>query len=164
MTDLNRIRRARATDLPAIYAGELDYIRQIEPQQETRWIGALYWHIKQWTNDLDRMFIAECNGEVAGYCFWEDQENVAVLASIYVLRDSRGVGLGRRLLAEVISDVRAQGFDSLTLGVKPDNPARALYEGAGFVYTHDNSGYRHYAYRIGDPTATVPLLNRKAGE
>ncbi|CAN7326211.1 N-acetyltransferase family protein [Caballeronia sp. LjRoot31] len=158
MTDLHSIRRARATDLPAIYAGELDYIRQIEPEQEGRWRDGLYWHIKQWTNDLDRMFIAQSGEEATGYCFWETQGNVAVLASIYVLRDRRGVGLGRRLLAEFIADARARGFATLTLGVKPDNPARALYEGAGFVYTHDNGGYRHYEYLVGNPTATVPLV------
>ena len=162
MTDLNSIRRAHATDLPAIYAGELDYIRQIEPQQEERWRNGLYWHIKQWTNDLDRMFIAECSGEATGYCFWEAHSNVAVLASIYVLRDRRGVGLGRRLLAEFITDAGAQGFATLTLGVKPDNPARALYEGAGFVYTHDDGGYRHYAYRVDDRTATAPPVRGAA--
>jgi ribosomal-protein-alanine N-acetyltransferase len=99
MTDVYSIRRAHATDLPAIYAGELDYIRQIEPEQEVRWSDGLYWHIKQWTNDLDRMFIAECSEEVTGCCFWEAHGSAAVLASIYVLRDRRGVGLGRRLLA-----------------------------------------------------------------
>lgn len=66
MTDLYSIRRARATDLPSIYAGELDYIRQIEPEQEVRWSGGLYWHIKQWTSNLERMFIAECDGEASG--------------------------------------------------------------------------------------------------
>jgi ribosomal-protein-alanine N-acetyltransferase len=162
MTDLHSIRRAHATDLPAIYAGELDYIREIEPQQEERWSNGLYWHIKQWANDLDRMFISECNAEVTGYCFWEAHGNVAVLASIYVLRERRGAGLGRRLLAEFITDAHAQGFATLTLGVKPDNPARALYEGAGFVYTHDNGGYRHYAYLPDDRTVAVPLVRGQA--
>jgi ribosomal-protein-alanine N-acetyltransferase len=157
MTDSYSIRRARATDLPAVYAGELDYIRQIEPEQEARWTGGMYWHIKQWTNDLDRMFIAESSEEATGYCFWEVHGNVAVLASIYVLPAKRRVGLGRRLLAEFISDARAQGFTTLTLGVKPDNPARVLYEAAGFVYTHDDGGYRHYAYQVESLTATLPL-------
>jgi ribosomal-protein-alanine N-acetyltransferase len=99
MTDVYSIRLAHAPDLPAVYAGEFDYIRHIEPVQEVRWSDGLYWHIKQWTNDLDRVFIAECSEEVTGYCFWEAHGSAAVLASIYVLRDRRGVGLGRRLLA-----------------------------------------------------------------
>jgi hypothetical protein len=50
----------------------------------------------------------------------------------------------------------------LSLGVKPDNPARALYEGAGFVYTHDNGGYCHYGYPVNSPTAGVPLVRGPA--
>jgi ribosomal-protein-alanine N-acetyltransferase len=161
MTDLYSIRRARATDLPSIYAGELDYIRQIEPEQEVRWSGGLYWHIKQWTSNLERMFIAECNGEASGYCFWEAHGNTAILASIYVQGARRRAGLGRRLLGEFIADARAQGFATLTLGAKPDNPARTLYEGAGFIYTHDNDGYCHYAYPVDSPSAEVPLVKEQ---
>lgn len=146
MTSLYSIRRARPTDLPTIYLGELDYIRQIEPQQETRWTGGMQFHLKQWTNDLDRMFIAESSETAVGYFFWEIHGEAAVLASIYVVPDRRGDGLGQQLLAQFIADARAQGFSKLTLGVKADNPARRLYEKAGFSYTHDEHGYRHYVY------------------
>ncbi|ASL48156.1 L-amino acid N-acyltransferase MnaT [Burkholderia sp. AD24] len=149
MTSLYSIRRARPTDLPTIYLGELDYIRQIEPQQETRWAGGMQFHLKQWTNDLDRMFIAESGDTSVGYFFWEVHGEAAVLASIYVVPDRRGNGLGRQLLTQFIADARAQGFGKLTLGVKADNPARRLYENAGFRYTHDEQGYRYYVY----PTA-----------
>jgi ribosomal-protein-alanine N-acetyltransferase len=142
------IRRARPTDLPAVYVGELDYIRQIEPQQEARWKDGLYWHLRQWTNDLGRMFVADADAgeQLAGYCFWEVVDDAAVLASIYVVTDHRRGGLGGELLARFIADARAQGFGKLTLGVKPDNPARRLYEKAGFIYSHDDGGYRHYVY------------------
>jgi ribosomal-protein-alanine N-acetyltransferase len=140
------IRRARPTDLPAIYVGELDYIRQIEPQQEARWKDGLYWHLKQWTHNLERMFVADCGEASAGYCFWEAADDAAVLASVYVPPDRRRSGLGGALLAQFIADAKAQGFGKLTLGVKPDNPARRLYEKAGFNYSRDDGGYRHYVY------------------
>lgn len=146
MQNLYSIRRACATDLPAIYIGELDYIRQIEPQQEASWKDGMRFHLKQWTSNLDRMFIAECEGTHAGYCFWEVHGEAAVLASIYVTPDRRGSGLGQQLLGQFIADACAHGFSKLTLGVKPDNPARRLYEKAGFIYTHDEHGYCHYAY------------------
>ncbi|MGA7780811.1 MAG: GNAT family N-acetyltransferase [Paraburkholderia sp.] len=146
MTTRHSIRRARATDLPTIYAGELDYIRQIEPHQEARWKDAMYSHIKQWTNDLGRMFVVQCGDEVGGYCFWEVHNNAAVLASIYVVPERRRDGLGKQLLASFMDDAQAAGFGTLQLGVKPDNPARYLYERTGFIYTHDEGGYRHYAY------------------
>lgn len=149
MKSLYSIRRARVTDLPAIYVGELDYIRQIEPQQESSWRDGMRFHLKQWIDDLDRMFIAECAGTLRGYCFWEVHGEAAVLASIYVTPERRGSGLGQQLLAQFIADAHARGFSKLTLGVKPDNPARRLYEKAGFIHTHDEHGYCSYVY----PTA-----------
>ncbi|RKP55688.1 GNAT family N-acetyltransferase [Pararobbsia silviterrae] len=143
-----RIRRATAADLPMVYIGELDAIRAIEPQNEARWKDALRWHLQQWTQSLDRMFVAERGTEKIGYCFWEAHGEAAVLASIYVLPEVRRSGLGRQLLERYIEDAHEKGFGNLTLGVKPDNPARALYEKAGFLYTHDERGYRHYRYPI----------------
>ena len=94
------------------------------------------------------MFIAQRGTEKIGYCFWETHGDAAVLASIYVLPDLRSAGLGRRLLDRYIEDAHEKGFGNLTLGVKPDNPAKHLYEKAGFLFTHDENGYRHYAYPI----------------
>jgi [ribosomal protein S18]-alanine N-acetyltransferase len=142
------LRAARATDLPIIYIGELDYIRQIEPEHEARWKDALRWHLTQWTAAIDRMIIAEIGSDTAGYCFWEVHGEAAVLASIYVLPERRRTGLGKRLLDRFITDAHAEGFGNLTLGVKEDNPARLLYESAGFVYTHDDGEYRHYRYPL----------------
>ncbi|MFM0213593.1 GNAT family N-acetyltransferase [Paraburkholderia sediminicola] len=154
MKPLYSIRRARATDLPAIYLGELDYIRQIEPENEARWRDGMHFHLKQWTNGIDRMFIAECDGTQAGYCFWEIHDEAAVLASIHVTSDRRGSGLGRQLLARFIADAHAHGFRKLTLGVKADNPARHLYEKSDFIYTHDEHGYCHYVYTTAAPSST----------
>lgn len=151
MTQAPSIRRARATDLPAVYAGELDYIRQIEPQQEARWKEGMYWHIKQWTTDLDRMFVAQCDDGIGGYCFWEVRDDAAVLASIYVAPKHRREGLGKQLLTQFIEDAQATGFGTLTLGVKPENPARYLYERNGFRFTHEEGGYLRYAYSAEHP-------------
>jgi len=140
------IRRASVTDLPAIYVGELDYIQQVEPEQESNWRKGLRFHLKQWIDDLDRMFIAECANAHAGYCLWEVHGDSAVLASIYVTPSQRGNGLGQQLLARFIDDAHAHGFGKLTLSVKPDNLARSLYERAGFIYTHDEHGYCKYVH------------------
>ncbi|HTJ93574.1 MAG TPA: GNAT family N-acetyltransferase [Pararobbsia sp.] len=142
------IRRAQPTDLPTVYLGELDYIRHVEPENEARWKDAIRWHLQQWTQNLERMFIAERGSEKIGYCFWEAHGDAAVLASIFVLPHLRRSGLGRRLLDRYIEDAHEQGFGNLTLGVKPDNPARHLYEKAGFLFTHEERGYHHFAYPI----------------
>lgn len=54
--------------------------------------------------------------------------------SIYVERESRHTGIGRRLLARGLAEARAHGFHKAILTLFPENtPARALYRSAGFV-------------------------------
>jgi ribosomal protein S18 acetylase RimI-like enzyme len=140
------IRRARATDLPAVHEGELSYIREIEPEQEARWTNALPLHLKQWTGALERMLIAESAERAVGYCFWDMQGDDAVLASLYVAPDRRREDIGRELLARFIADARARNMRNATLGVRPENPARLLYERMGFIRTHEAEGYWHYRH------------------
>ncbi len=51
---------------------------------------------------------------------------------IGVLRPWRGRGVGRRLLAELISAARETGLSALSLSVETDNYAHRLYEDLGF--------------------------------
>ena len=55
------------------------------------------------------------------------RESIAVLAS------RRWEGIGRRLLTDLIDANVAQGYSALSLAVDAENPARDLYESAGFV-------------------------------
>lgn len=68
-----------------------------------------------------------------------------------VVKDARGRGLGRRLLAAVEQRARELGCCKLTLEVREDNRvARALYESSGF--THYTPG--------GTPTPTFFVEKR----
>ncbi|MET0431054.1 MAG: N-acetyltransferase [Hyphomicrobium sp.] len=138
------IRRARATDLPLVYLGELDYIRQIEPQQEPAWKAAIARHLEQWTTALDRMLVADVGDRVVGYCFWEQHGDEAVLSSLYVIPARRRQGIGRSLLTAFIADAIDHRISKASLGVQADNPARWLYEQKGFVRTHDTEAFLHY--------------------
>ena len=53
--------------------------------------------------------------------------------SIAVIASRRHEGIGRRLLVDLIDASLAQGYSTLSLSVAEDNPARGLYESAGFV-------------------------------
>lgn len=53
--------------------------------------------------------------------------------SIAVVASHRRAGIGRRLLLGLIESSIDQGYEALSLSVAEDNPARALYEAAGFV-------------------------------
>lgn len=59
--------------------------------------------------------------------------------SMAVARACRGQGVGGRLLAELLQAARERGHQALSLSVEDGNPARALYERAGFV-RHGRNG------------------------
>jgi ribosomal protein S18 acetylase RimI-like enzyme len=53
--------------------------------------------------------------------------------SLAVVAERRGQGIGRALLDAALVHASADGFRAISLSVEPDNPARRLYERAGFV-------------------------------
>ena len=53
--------------------------------------------------------------------------------SIAVIASRRQVGIGRRLLVDLIGASASQGYAALSLSVSEANPARRLYESVGFV-------------------------------
>jgi len=136
-----------------VYRGELEYIQSIEPENETRWKNAMGSHLTQWTSALERMFVVEHQAEAMGYCFWQEDKGEAVLASIFVKSQQRQQGLGRLLLDQFMLDAFAAGFAKLTLGVYHNNPARFLYESAGFQRIREDAEYLYYEYPSASPAA-----------
>ncbi|MGA8724001.1 MAG: GNAT family N-acetyltransferase [Acidimicrobiales bacterium] len=53
--------------------------------------------------------------------------------TIAVIASRRREGIGRRLLLDLINASVKQGYSALSLSVREANPARRLYESAGFV-------------------------------
>lgn len=85
-------------------------------------------------------FVAECGGDVVGFasiCPTRDDDgqpaSTGELAAIYLLPRAWGNGLGRALMASVLSALRDAGFDEATLWVLDTNSrARRFYEAAGW--------------------------------
>jgi len=67
-------------------------------------------------------------GDGKGFGYVDDRTPELAIA---VLPGHRGRGLGERLLREVLDAARGT-FDAVSLSVRADNPARRLYERAGF--------------------------------
>lgn len=69
--------------------------------------------------------------------------------SIAVIASRRHEGIGRRLLIDLIESSVAQGCRALSLSVAENNPARGLYEAAGFLlvekHGHSCTMVRHAA-------------------
>ena len=99
-------------------------------------------YLAGWPRRGDHGLVAEQGGPVGaawyrtyteanhGYGFVA--EDVPEL-SIAVIASRRREGIGRRLLVDLIDASLAQGYAALSLSVREANPARGLYESAGFV-------------------------------
>jgi DNA-binding MarR family transcriptional regulator/N-acetylglutamate synthase-like GNAT family acetyltransferase len=87
----------------------------------------------------DRGWIAEVNDERAGavLCVHDTPAN-AKLRTLLVEPHARGLGLGARLVDEVVKHARRSGYGSLTLWTNDVlHAARRIYERAGFTLQHE---------------------------
>ncbi|MFB4369045.1 MULTISPECIES: GNAT family N-acetyltransferase [unclassified Pseudomonas] len=139
------LRLARVTDLPAIYRGELGYIRQWEPQHEHGWRMAAERHLEQWVEHFERLTVADIDGQLVGYSLWREEQGSAELCTLHVGEAHRRQRIGQKLVEAYIEQARSAGLKRLSLDVRGDNPARLLYEQAGFAQVGVNAcGYLHY--------------------
>jgi ribosomal protein S18 acetylase RimI-like enzyme len=72
-----------------------------------------------------------------GYGFVDDRTPEL---SMGVVRSHRGKGLGGALLRAAMAQARAEGFRALSLSVSAPNPARLLYQRAGFEEVGEAGG------------------------
>jgi ribosomal-protein-alanine N-acetyltransferase len=139
------LRPARVTDLPAIYRGEQYYIQRWEPKHEVAWRRNLERHLTRWVDNFERITVAVVDEHVVGYALWIPALNVAELGTLNVSEAFRRQGIGQALLSAYMRGAEQQGFTQFALSVRPDNPARHLYERYGFVHRGmDEHGYHCY--------------------
>ena len=72
-----------------------------------------------------------------GYGFVDERVPELTIA---IVPSRRGKGLGRELLAKLLEQARADGYEELSLSVEPDNPAIHLYEEYGFSKVGERGG------------------------
>lgn len=85
------------------------------------------------------VLLAEHDGAAVGLALffttwstWEGRPGLYI-QDLYVGEQVRGLGLGRRLLAEVAAIAEARGYTRIDLSVLDWNPARRFYERLGFA-------------------------------
>lgn len=93
--------------------------------------------------------IAERGGEPVGFCLWFASfsswrgEPGVYVQDLYVAEDTRGKGLGRRLLAETARRAREQGARYLRLSVASHNAAaREFYRSTGLAHAEGECIYQ----------------------
>lgn len=100
----------------------------------------------------DTSFVAELDGETAGYLFFMAAADEGELLRIGVSPGHRRQGIGRALLEHMDHFVLENGIYSVWLEVRESNePARTLYEKAGFV----TQGFRRNYYHKPDEDAVI---------
>jgi DNA-binding MarR family transcriptional regulator/N-acetylglutamate synthase-like GNAT family acetyltransferase len=82
----------------------------------------------------ERCWVAERSGAVIGSVFLvKESDRVAKLRMLYVDAAARGLGLGRRLVAECVTQARAFGYKKMTLWTNDIlDAARHIYLAQGF--------------------------------
>jgi ribosomal protein S18 acetylase RimI-like enzyme len=146
------LRPAVPADLPVIFRAERDYIKDVEPGQEAAWTEAIDRNLELWIANLGRttMLLAGTGAGAgsAGFIAWMPdpayQADAATLITIQVRPEYRRRGYGRTLLGVFAGQGAAAGYRLLHLGVHKDNPARALYEQAGYQPAGSDGDYLLY--------------------
>lgn len=83
--------------------------------------------------DYAHYFVAEEDGEIAGYCGVRNMAGEGEITNVAVAGQFRRRGIGRRLMEYMLKKAPSFGIGDLTLEVRVSNaPAISLYESLGF--------------------------------
>ena len=122
------LRELRWTDIPRLAALEREAFADDAWTEQTWWAELAERPRRDYVvwDDPSR-------GGVLAYAGIDAAGDVADVMTVAVTPDARGLGLGRRMLDELVDRAHARGPEALLLEVRADNTAaRALYDRNGF--------------------------------
>jgi DNA-binding MarR family transcriptional regulator/GNAT superfamily N-acetyltransferase len=113
-----------------LYAEEFGYDERFEALVARVVAG----FVETWDASRERCWIAERNGEIVGSVFVvAENKRVAKLRLLLVEPSARGLGLGRRLVEEVVGFAKQVGYKRIELWTQSElRAARKIYKAMGF--------------------------------
>lgn len=85
-------------------------------------------------NPLWSFYVAKCDGKIVGYISYMIIFNDADLVNVGILPEYRGLGIGTKLLHEMVMDCDSRDVSYIHLEVRKSNSvAIKLYESFGFI-------------------------------
>jgi DNA-binding MarR family transcriptional regulator/GNAT superfamily N-acetyltransferase len=101
--------------------------------------------IKSYDPKRERVWVAEKDGERVGAVFVaRGSDQVAKLRLLHVEQQTRGLGIGKRLVEECIRFARQAGYQKMTLWTQSIlHAARHIYAKAGFQVVHEE---KHHSF------------------
>jgi GNAT superfamily N-acetyltransferase len=129
--------------------------------------------LRGWPQEQGGVWVVESGGRLAGCVGYTDEGGgTAVLRWFVLERPLRGQGLGRRLIAELMEEVRAAGFARIRLETFSELSAAArIYREHGFEVVESETGprwgrdeitYQHYELVL-EPQSTTTTAPPRRG-
>lgn len=127
------LRPARAEDMAAVYAIEVDSLR-------SPWSYASF--VNELSTSFSRFIVAELPGGIAGYAVAWHVTGEIQLNHIAVKKEYRRRGIARALIDHIVAELRPQGAGVILLEVASKNAAALnFYRALGFA---ENGTRRNY--------------------
>jgi ribosomal protein S18 acetylase RimI-like enzyme len=99
-------------------------------------------------NEYAPFYIAETDDQACGFISAlpkEKQDKIYRIEKIYLLKEIRGQGIGKKLINHVEEIARNRGFSILELNVNRNNPATKFYQKEGFKIVKEiDIPYHHF--------------------
>lgn len=89
--------------------------------------------MREQQNGWCRYYATLLDGRPVGGCYYTRYEEVPTIMGVYTIAEAQRRGAASTLLAYVIAELMAGGYEACCLYVRHGNPAERLYESLGFV-------------------------------
>ncbi len=90
----------------------------------------------------NHQYVLEIDNKVVGFVNFnkaEDEEfqNCGEIIALYILKEHKGQGLGKKLVDTAINELKKMGFDKMIIACLKGNPSNEFYKHIGGKYVKD---------------------------